>query len=85
MRVEVGLFAGPPADCLSEGCKDRQVEAPEAPRGPLGKGGVKVVKFLGFQSPEGHSDCEFTVEVEVGRLGAPAGGRRPFLTTVQRF
>ena len=36
------------------------------------------MNFIRFQSPEGHPDCEFTMKVEVGRLGAPAGGPRPF-------
>ena len=44
-----------------------------------------MVKFLGLQSPEGHPDSKFTMKVEVGRLGAPAGGPRPFLTTVAAF
>ena len=43
------------------------------------------MKFLGFYSPEGHPDCKFTMKVEVGCLGAPAGGPRPFLTTVAAF
>ena len=33
---------------------------------------VKVVKFLGSWRPDGHSDCKFTMKMEVGRLGAPA-------------
>ena len=36
---KLGVLAGPPADGLAEGCKDIQVEAPEAPRRPLGKEG----------------------------------------------
>ena len=39
MKVQVGLLVGPPADGLAEGCKDIEVEAPEAPRRPLGNGG----------------------------------------------
>ena len=38
-KMQVGLLAGPPADALAEGCKDMEVEAPEAPRRPLGKRG----------------------------------------------
>ena len=40
------------------------------------------MKFLGFGSPDGHFTYKFTVKMDVGRLGAPAGGPRPFLTTV---
>ena len=33
---------------------------------------VKVVEFLEFLTPDGHSDCKLTMKVEVGRLGGPA-------------
>ena len=40
--------------------------------------GVKVDEFIAFWSPDGHSACKFTVEMQVGRLGAPVGGPKPF-------
>ena len=69
---------------LRKAAKTAKLKLRKRQEDPWGKG-VKVVKFQGFQSPEAHSDCKLTMKVEVGRLGAPAGGRRPFLTTVVAF
>ena len=41
---------------------------------------VKPLKTLGFLVPDGHFSCEFTVKIDVGRLGVPAGGLRTFLS-----
>ena len=60
---------------------------PSAPRvwlrGP--PRGVKVVEFLEFWRPDGHSDCKLAMQMEVGRLGAPATGLITLLANVTAF
>ena len=50
---------------------------------PSGAGG-QVVKILGFGRPDGRLSCKLMEQMQVGRLGAPAGGPRPSWRQLKR-